>query len=291
MTTELQPTIRRTSRPFRRAVLRGLGVVLPPLLTIVIFIWAWNTIHIYVLDPLTRQARNVLALYMADVRYDLAGPTAVADGKEYTRLANESYIPSDVHEMVRASLGQQPMPESAQQVYRRYVELSYLRPHLVIPVFIVVFVVSMYLLGTFLAAGFGRFLWNLLERGIQRLPLVRSVYSSVKQVTDLMVNESEVRFTRVVAVEYPRKGTWSIGMVTSESLLDIRATAGEPVLAVLIPFSPLPITGTVVTVLKSETIDLNMTLDQAIQFIVSCGVVVPPHQLPSRERAAINASV
>ena len=130
-----------------------------------------------------------------------------------------------------------------------------------------------------MAAGFGRMFWNLVEKGIFRLPLVRNVYSSVKQVTDFMFSENEIEYTRIVAVEYPRKGVWSLGFVTGESMWQIREAAGEPVLSVLIPSSPMPVTGYTITVLKSETVDLDITLDQAFQFTISCGVVVPPQQL------------
>jgi uncharacterized membrane protein len=69
-----------------------------------------------------------------------------------------------------------------------------------------------------------------------------------------------------------------MGFVTGESFLDIRNAADEPVLSVLMPTSPMPATGFTISVRKSETIDLNLTIDQAIQFCVSCGVVVPEHQ-------------
>jgi uncharacterized membrane protein len=127
-----------------------------------------------------------------------------------------------------------------------------------------------------LAAGVGRFFWLQFEKIINRLPLIRNVYSSVKQVTDFMFSEKELEYTRVVAVEYPRKGIWTIAFATGESLAEIREIAGEPVIALLIPTSPMPFTGFTITVRKSETIDLNITLDQAFQFIVSCGVVAPP---------------
>ena len=120
-----------------------------------------------------------------------------------------------------------------------------------------------------------------IESLISRLPLVRNVYSAVKQVTDFVFSEREFQFSHVVAVQYPREGIWSIGFVMGESLLDLRAAANEPVLAVLMPTSPMPATGFIITVRKSETIDLNITLDQAIQFIVSCGVVSPPYQQPN----------
>ncbi len=269
--------------PFRSAVLRGLGVVAPPLLTIVIFLWVGGTIHRYVLQPLTAGASNALVWAVADIREDLpdANPatrTAAVAGQVFHRLDNDSYVPQDVYDRVRKSQGGASL-QTGQSVYRRYVELEYLRPYFVIPFFLAVFVLVLYLLGKFMAAGIGRFFWNLFERGVHQLPLVRNVYSSVKQVSDFLFSPREIEYTRVVAIEYPRKGIWSLGMVTGESLLDIRSVANEPVLSVLVPTSPMPVTGYTVTVLKSETIDLNITIDQAFQFIVSCGVVIPPQQL------------
>ena len=106
-----------------------------------------------------------------------------------------------------------------------------------------------------------------------------------------MFNEREIQFNRVVAVQYPREGIWSLGFVTGESLLDICAAANEPVLAVLMPTSPMPATGFVITVRKSEILDLNITLDQAIQFIVSCGVVSPPYEHSGDVAAQLSAAV
>jgi uncharacterized membrane protein len=106
-----------------------------------------------------------------------------------------------------------------------------------------------------------------------------------------VLTEREIEFNRVVAVQYPRKGIWSIGFVTGESMADIRAAANEPVLSVLMPTSPMPVTGFTVTVMKSEAVDLNVTVDQAIQFIVSCGVVVPKHQQRIAEIESISNQV
>jgi uncharacterized membrane protein len=170
-------------------------------------------------------------------------------------------------------------PSDAQGYYQRYVDMTFLRPHIAIPFFMAVFVLLLYLLGKFMAVGIGGFFANSFDRFIHRLPGVRSVYSAVKQVSDFLFTSHDIQFTRIVAVEYPRKGIWSLGFVTSESLLAIRDAADEPVLAVMVPCSPMPVTGCTVTVRKSECIDLNLTFDQACQFIVSCGVVVPPHQI------------
>jgi uncharacterized membrane protein len=158
----------------------------------------------------------------------------------------------------------------------------YLRPQIVIPLFIALFILSMYVLGKFLAAGIGGFFWGLVERLILRLPLVRSVYRSVKQVTDYVLSEREIQFSRIVAVEYPRKGIWSLGFVMSEGVDEVADAVGEPMLAVYMPTSPMPLTGYAALVKKSETLELNMTLDEALRFLVSCGVVVPESALPGR---------
>ena len=142
-----------------------------------------------------------------------------------------------------------------------------------------------------MAAGVGRIFVNAIEALIARLPIVRNVYSAVKQVTDFVFSEREIEFNRVVAVQYPSKGIWSIGFVTGESMLDIRSAANEPVLSVLMPTSPMPATGFTITVRKSETIDLELTVDQAIQFIVSCGVVVPQHQQLNETSAKISEAI
>jgi len=270
--------------PFRSAVLRGLGVVAPPLLTIVIFLWVGSTINLYVLRPLTRSVRDMVAWSIADIQYELpeaiqTGRTAQINGQFYYQLANDTFVPLEVYDLVKKNQNHEPLPQTGEGVYRRYVEIRYLQPYFVIPFFLSVFILVLYLLGKFMAAGIGRFVVNTFERGIHRLPLIRNVYSSVKQVSDFLFSPREIEYTRVVAVEYPRKGIWSLGMVTGESMLDIRSAANEPVLSILIPTSPMPVTGYTITALKSETIDLNITIDQAFQFIVSCGVVVPPQQL------------
>jgi uncharacterized membrane protein len=273
--------------PFRRAVLRGLAVLLPPLLTIVIFVWVGNTVANYLLDPMEGLSRRLLVdQFEKNIRGATetpeAGPIADApyfEERLYHRMPDGQYLPADHYDYLVEQFGEKRVPETAPAAYRAYVDHRFLQRHIVIPIFLCVFLLVLYLLGKFLAAGVGRFFWMQVERFINRLPLIRNVYSSVKQVTDFMFSEREIEYTRVVAVEYPRKGIWSLAMVTGESMLDIRSAANEPVVSVLVPTSPMPFTGFTVTVKKSETIDLNITIDQAFQFIVSCGVVVPPQQL------------
>src|SRR5690606_665707 len=121
-------------------------------------------------------------------------------------------------------------------IYREYIDQEYLQRRYIIPVFLGVLILVLYLLGKLLAAGIGRFIWAQFERLIVRLPLVSHVYSSVKQVTDFMLTtDTQVKATRVVAIEYPRRGIWTLAMVTGDGMLDISAAANEPVLSVLVP--------------------------------------------------------
>lgn len=273
--------------PFRAAILRGLAVVLPPLLTIVIFLWIAGTVQQYVLTPVATGTQHLLAWSIADIRSEHEIPAAqrgqlapVVDGVRYHRLDNRTYIPQYVYDMVMANQDESPPPKTGKAFYHRYVLLRYLNPYLVVPFFLSIFILMLYLLGKFMAAGAGRVFWNLFERGVHRVPLVRNVYGSVKQVSDFLLSERQIEYSRVVAVQWPRKGIWTLGLVTGESLADIEMAAGEPVLSVLICTSPMPMTGFTVSVRKSEVVDLNITIDQAIQYIVSCGVVVPARPGP-----------
>jgi uncharacterized membrane protein len=268
--------------PFRRAVLRGLAVVLPPLLTIVVFLWAWNLIYGYVLRPVENVTAAVVINWNWNdyVRTEVPG---IGETNDFQKLSTGEWVNREIYEAVNEDPGK-IRPHTAQEYCYRWVRIQYLKPWIVIPTFLVVFVGILYTVGRSLAAGMGRWTWVTFEAMIRRLPIIRNVYSSVKQVTDFIFSEQTIEFNRVVAVEYPRRGMWSIGFVTGESMLDIESAANEPVLSVLMPTSPMPMTGFTITVRKSETVDLNISVDQAIQFVVSCGVVVPANQLPRKDR-------
>ncbi|REJ66882.1 MAG: DUF502 domain-containing protein [Planctomycetota bacterium] len=293
MTTDSSPQAPKVGRshPFRRAVLRGLAIVLPPLLTIVIFLWIGSTINHYVLRPAKWMAREALVWVNNDT-VTLAPGEAVPQGMKPLPSkvggAPRQAVPTHVYDAVAKHPSNQAIPSTGEALYRMYVDLQYLRPTIVVPVFTCIFILVMYLLGKTMAAGIGAWVVETTERVIQRIPVIRNVYSSVKQVTDFVFSQRSVEYTRVVAIEYPRKGIWSLGMVTGESMADIRSAANEPLLSVLIPTSPAPFTGFTITIKKSEAIDLNLTIDQAFQFIVSCGVVVPPQQ---QHQAALESQV
>ncbi|HJS08403.1 MAG TPA: DUF502 domain-containing protein, partial [Pirellulales bacterium] len=211
----------RPARPFRTAVLRGLGGFLAPLLTIVILLWIWQTLKYYILQPVETAAGNFIAWQIADVKPEMPEAATphpdepnvfIVEGQEYRRLEVGQLIPREVYDtVVRRS---DDVPTYGREFYRRWVQLEYMRPWIVVPVFLIVFLGLMYLLGSIFAVGLGRVFWSVFEESLGRLPVVRAVYAPVKQVTDYMFRENEPQFSRVIAVEYPRRGVWTIAFVT-----------------------------------------------------------------------------
>lgn len=296
MTSDLENSVKHHSRAagFRRAVLRGLGVVLPPLLTIVVLIWAWSTIENYVLHPIESGIRHAIVWSIEETYSEVpAGATATngvrrLDGFTYQGKrfvpdpTKRRFIPDYVKRIVDDKSEyfewDTPAPFSASSYWHRYVQLEYMPRSIVVPVFLIVFTTVLYFLGRMFTFGLGRWLVHSFDRAISRIPVVNKVYGSVKQVTDFAFSDREIEFNRVVAIQYPREGIWSLGFVTGNSMREIAEATGEQMLSVLMPTSPMPMTGFTVTIKKSEAIDLDLTVDEAIQFVVSCGVVVPPQQ-------------
>jgi uncharacterized membrane protein len=131
--------------------------------------------------------------------------------------------------------------------------------------------------GALLASVVGKTLWRMVEKFIMNTPFLRQVYPYIKQVTDFLFTQQGQKkfFSRVVAVEYPRKGIWSMGMVTGSGLKKVVDNVEKEFLTILIPTSPTPFTGFVIMVPKEQTIDLDMTIEEALRFAVSAGVITP----------------
>ncbi|MHC4177005.1 MAG: DUF502 domain-containing protein [Planctomycetota bacterium] len=139
--------------------------------------------------------------------------------------------------------------------------------------------VQVYILGRFGASLMGRSVLAIADRGLKRLPLVREVYPLVKQVTDFLFSEHKIEFSRVVAVEYPRKGVWSMGLVTAGGMKGLCEAIHDDLLTIFIPSSPTPVTGYTITVQKDDVIDLPLTIEEALKFTISGGVIQPPSQM------------
>jgi uncharacterized membrane protein len=137
--------------------------------------------------------------------------------------------------------------------------------------------IGVIVVGALLASVVGKTLWRMVENFIMNTPILKQVYPYVKQVTDFFLTREQQKqlFSRVVAVEYPRKGIWSLGFVTGSGIEKITHNVKKEFLTVLVPTSPTPFTGFVIMVPKKNTIELDMSIEEALRFTVSGGVITP----------------
>ena len=145
-------------------------------------------------------------------------------------------------------------------------------------------VLTVYLLGRVLTTFVGRRLLARTDRLLGGLPVVGSIYPHAKQISGFLFGEEAVQFKRVVAIQYPRRDCYSLGFATSGGLPDVAAHAGTRLVSVFVPTSPTPITGWTVMVPEDEVVHLDLTVDEAVRFILSCGVLLPASMVSGGRR-------
>ena len=121
----------------------------------------------------------------------------------------------------------------------------------------------------------GRQLVHLWESILQRIPFVRSIYSAAKNFAEIVLTDANQSFNKVLLIEYPRKGLYSLCFQTSTYLGEVQARTGEEVICVFVPTTPNPTSGLILMVPKSDVIELEMEVEDALKMVVSLGVVVP----------------
>lgn len=134
-----------------------------------------------------------------------------------------------------------------------------------------VMIVVIYLVGVIASNVLGKRLINYAESLVARVPVVRPLYSGVKQLMDSFSAPGKTGFIQTVLVEFPRKGTWTIGLITKES----PAQSGETQLSIFVPTSPNPMSGFLQIVGESEVIRTEISIESALRMVVSAGRVSP----------------
>ena len=145
-----------------------------------------------------------------------------------------------------------------------------------IPGFGIILAITILLLTGMLAANlFGRRLVSIWEAILNRIPLVRSIYNSVKQISSTILDSRGKSFRKVVMLEYPRKGIWSIGFLTNENIATELDNVDKDLVAVFVPTTPNPTSGFIIMAPRQDVTELDMTIEEGFKFIISMGVIIP----------------
>lgn len=157
------------------------------------------------------------------------------------------------------------------QQYRPEELLGFSIPGLgVILTFVVLFITGM------LAANFvGRYVVGGWESLLDRIPVVRTIYGGAKNFAEIVFSDSNDSFKRVLLIEYPRKGIYSLAFQTSSDLGEVQSRTGEDVVCCFVPTTPNPTSGFVIMLPRGDVQVLDMEIDEALKMIISLGVVVP----------------
>ncbi len=259
---------------FKRFFGRGLAVLLPSVLTLWILVKAYQFVDSAIAQPINSGIR-----------------AGIAETADRWPLIGEEFMPDEaqIEAEIDARSGQKGASTDPitvrRELTRRQVRAWWNEHALALDwIGILVAVLSVYFAGRLLGGFLGRRVQRRLERVITSVPVFKQVYPYVKQVVDFLFSDDKpIKFNRVVAVEYPRHGIWAVGLVTGSSMRSIEEESGES-LTIFIPSSPTPFTGYTITVPRDEVHELPISIDEALRFTISGGVLVPPEQsIPDRD--------
>ena len=143
---------------------------------------------------------------------------------------------------------------------------------------VILSIIIILLTGMIAANLLGARLVSLWETLLSRIPLVRSIYSAVKQLTETLFSSSGQSFRKVLLIEYPRRGLWTLAFQTGTVIGEAQSKTNVDVVNVYVPTTPNPTSGFFLMVPKDDIIELDMSVDEGLKMIISMGVVVPDQQ-------------
>ena len=135
--------------------------------------------------------------------------------------------------------------------------------------------VIIFLVGVVTTNVMGAKLLQLGEKILDRIPVVRNIYTGAKQIVTTIAATDTKAFSEVVMVEFPRKGIWSLGFITSKTRGEVQEITDEEVVNIFIPTTPNPTSGFLIFVPRKDTSPLHMTVEEGIKMVISCGIVTP----------------
>ena len=166
---------------------------------------------------------------------------------------------------------------------------EFLRPESIlgfsIPGFVILLALVIIFATGLIAANFiGKSLVDWWESLLDKIPLVRNIYSPLKKFSELILSDQTQSFSKVLLIEYPRKGLYSLCFQTSKNLGEIEKKSGRDVVCVFVPTTPNPTSGLILMVPEEDVIELDMSVEDGLKMIISLGVVVPGERLDEIQR-------
>jgi len=140
---------------------------------------------------------------------------------------------------------------------------------------VVLSILIVFITGIFAANFFGRSMVSVWEYILSKIPLVRSVYSGAKQLAETMFSDSGQSFRKVLLVEFPRPGLWSLAFLTGTDVGEAQRKTGHDVINIYVPTTPNPTGGYFVMIPREDAIELDMSVDEGLKMLMSMGAVVP----------------
>ena len=149
---------------------------------------------------------------------------------------------------------------------------------------LVVLVIFLTLIGALTAGFLGRWVIHTGERVLNRMPVIRSIYSAVKQIFETVLAQQSNAFREAVLVEYPRRGIWAIGLITGTTKGEVQNLTEETTVNIFLPTTPNPTSGFLLFIPREDVIPLDMSVEEAVKMVISGGIVTPPDRRPLAEQ-------
>ncbi|MFG0330436.1 MAG: DUF502 domain-containing protein [Phycisphaerales bacterium] len=252
---------------FRTFFLRGLAVLLPSVITIWIVVQAYRFLHDRVAEPINGGVREVVIWTVPRV-------VDPSNQPEWF-LVNDATVEREISRR-RAEGLPVLQEEQVKLIIRRRALTEWWNQHAWLDLIgILIALMLFYLAGRILGGFLGRRITARFESGLGRVPVIRQIFPYVKQVVEFVLGERQIEFKRVAIVQYPRAGIWSLGFVTGTPMREVVQAAQQELVTMFIPSSPTPFTGYTITVPRSEIVEVNISVEEALRFTVTGGVLVP----------------
>lgn len=264
---------------FKRFFTRGLAILLPTAVTLWLLWQAFGFVYNTVAQPINKATRITVIWVVPKVMREESLPEwfQVTEAEISEARTNRPEIREKVTDAsVRLTLRREYLRKFWNE--HPYLNLTGL----------VIAIMLIYLAGVLLGNFVGRSLYARIERLITRIPGFKQVYPHVKQVVDMVMGDKKMAFSKVVIIEYPRAGIWTLGFLTGNSIRQIDEIAGDAVVSVFIPTSPTPFTGFTINLSRSKVFEITMSIEEALRFVITAGVLAPG-DMPQSSDPALEA--